>query len=609
MQVYILKNGEEMGPYSLEELNDLLESEAFHGDDLCWHEGCEDWMPLTQLPGYVPPVSSQENLLPTEQTELPEPETAVLRSRHLGKILILATVFCCVAFAAYHFRTVTYFSESSSKKQETASGTAQPAPTQQAPTTPPATESSAPAQPAKVSDSSFSQAPALATASAKAGESPSKSVDATPAVATEATKASADDKFMGSLFDYLTKLTLLNNASAAIDPFCLSQYPEILLSKVRVFPLSPAQGIEAYLLEICNDLGLSLHKIANYYLITDSRPSTLEAFRKEFLGTPYTLITSRTGGVDAPARRDSNDPVRDFYVNLGKTQRELAERRANIQQLASKCRSLQSEGIRYEKGGSTLSPPDLPKAQVAWKEFQIKVSTLNILLTDSWNEAMRFSAPDYFKNAEDSRALPNERLTREFADIQWRLLDVFQVGIENSSGIYSNGDVIASNLDLVKRTKVELEQRLKDFERSSGLVDATRKQALDLWTKGKINDAYREFERSYNAYSDRSPRTRLGLGVLLLKNRADRVSRVISRSKGGTLTQFEEMAGLDNATQQSLKQYLGSDVPTIAPRVRHVGRVGSSYGLSVNAEGLSTFRVEEGGWFSTEGGRDYRGGG
>ena len=49
-----------MGPYSLEELNALLESEAISGDDLCWYEGRKDWVPVSQLPGFIPSPSEQE---------------------------------------------------------------------------------------------------------------------------------------------------------------------------------------------------------------------------------------------------------------------------------------------------------------------------------------------------------------------------------------------------------------------------------------------------------------------------------------------------------------------------------------------------------------------
>jgi hypothetical protein len=55
MEVYISKEGEQQGPYSVEQLDELLQAEAITGDDLYWYEGCEDWLPLSEFPGYVPP--------------------------------------------------------------------------------------------------------------------------------------------------------------------------------------------------------------------------------------------------------------------------------------------------------------------------------------------------------------------------------------------------------------------------------------------------------------------------------------------------------------------------------------------------------------------------
>lgn len=54
MKIYIGRNGQQQGPYSLDELNALAQSETITGSDMCWHRECADWMPLSQLPGFVP---------------------------------------------------------------------------------------------------------------------------------------------------------------------------------------------------------------------------------------------------------------------------------------------------------------------------------------------------------------------------------------------------------------------------------------------------------------------------------------------------------------------------------------------------------------------------
>jgi hypothetical protein len=58
MEIYIWKNEQQQGPYSIDDLNSLLGSEAITGDDLYWYEGCTDWVPISQLAGFVPPPSA-----------------------------------------------------------------------------------------------------------------------------------------------------------------------------------------------------------------------------------------------------------------------------------------------------------------------------------------------------------------------------------------------------------------------------------------------------------------------------------------------------------------------------------------------------------------------
>jgi protein TonB len=60
MNIFITKNGQQIGPYSLQELNARLALDEISGDDLCWYEGCEDWIPVSQLPGFAPSGSKQE---------------------------------------------------------------------------------------------------------------------------------------------------------------------------------------------------------------------------------------------------------------------------------------------------------------------------------------------------------------------------------------------------------------------------------------------------------------------------------------------------------------------------------------------------------------------
>src|SRR4051794_2494378 len=55
MQIYIGKNGQQLGPFSLEEVNRKLADGTFTGADLAWYEGAAGWAPLSGVPGVVIP--------------------------------------------------------------------------------------------------------------------------------------------------------------------------------------------------------------------------------------------------------------------------------------------------------------------------------------------------------------------------------------------------------------------------------------------------------------------------------------------------------------------------------------------------------------------------
>ena len=78
LQIYIFKDGQQQGPYSIDELNDLLKSNAIIGADFCWYEGCESWIPLSSFPGFI----SQE---PVDSV----PDTGSMKYPTLGNVVTL----------------------------------------------------------------------------------------------------------------------------------------------------------------------------------------------------------------------------------------------------------------------------------------------------------------------------------------------------------------------------------------------------------------------------------------------------------------------------------------------------------------------------------------
>ena len=55
MQIYIGKNGQQLGPFSLEEVNRKLADGTFAGTELAWYEGAAGWAPLSGVAGIVIP--------------------------------------------------------------------------------------------------------------------------------------------------------------------------------------------------------------------------------------------------------------------------------------------------------------------------------------------------------------------------------------------------------------------------------------------------------------------------------------------------------------------------------------------------------------------------
>jgi len=54
-QYYLSKNGQQSGPFTQQQINQMLQSGLFTGTELYRPEDSADWNPIAQLPGFVPP--------------------------------------------------------------------------------------------------------------------------------------------------------------------------------------------------------------------------------------------------------------------------------------------------------------------------------------------------------------------------------------------------------------------------------------------------------------------------------------------------------------------------------------------------------------------------
>jgi hypothetical protein len=65
MQLYIARNQQRHGPMPLEALNaSVAQGEVPVDSTLAWYEGCPDWIPLSQVPGIILPVTPQPPPVP-----------------------------------------------------------------------------------------------------------------------------------------------------------------------------------------------------------------------------------------------------------------------------------------------------------------------------------------------------------------------------------------------------------------------------------------------------------------------------------------------------------------------------------------------------------------
>ena len=64
MNIIIHRNGENYGPYTLDQVKDLIRNRTFHELDLSWYEGRTDWISLKDVLSPVPPPTPQTKKLP-----------------------------------------------------------------------------------------------------------------------------------------------------------------------------------------------------------------------------------------------------------------------------------------------------------------------------------------------------------------------------------------------------------------------------------------------------------------------------------------------------------------------------------------------------------------
>ena len=118
MQIHIARNGQKMGPFSLEEVNRQLAAGTLSLSDLAWYEGAAGWAALSTVPGVnagatastasapataAASVSAPAMTVPTSGPVVPAASVPVAKTEPLAILSLIFSVlglcgFCCGFF-------------------------------------------------------------------------------------------------------------------------------------------------------------------------------------------------------------------------------------------------------------------------------------------------------------------------------------------------------------------------------------------------------------------------------------------------------------------------------------------------------------------------------
>lgn len=102
MEIYICRNNDQLGPYSIDQVNACLRDGSLVRADLAWYEGIADWAPLSTVPGVAagppppPPIPvTAPPSLATEQTYQSYQDVPWYRRASVNSVFILLNVLSC----------------------------------------------------------------------------------------------------------------------------------------------------------------------------------------------------------------------------------------------------------------------------------------------------------------------------------------------------------------------------------------------------------------------------------------------------------------------------------------------------------------------------------
>ena len=97
--IYVLRDGERFGPYTMEDANLFLSQGSLLPTDQAWYEGAPDWIPITQVPGIVfavPTLPSPDDL---SVEQVPLRSSSKKRKMIIGSVVGLLVLGVGLVFA------------------------------------------------------------------------------------------------------------------------------------------------------------------------------------------------------------------------------------------------------------------------------------------------------------------------------------------------------------------------------------------------------------------------------------------------------------------------------------------------------------------------------
>lgn len=106
MELYLHQNGEQVGPYTEEQIVSMVSSGELSRDDIIWHEGLAEWQPIQSVVGLPAPVAPQPAPVQQAQSSSPQPtqvETNVKQGAIIGGWVCFALGLICMVLSLFMF--------------------------------------------------------------------------------------------------------------------------------------------------------------------------------------------------------------------------------------------------------------------------------------------------------------------------------------------------------------------------------------------------------------------------------------------------------------------------------------------------------------------------